>query len=69
MGYLLSMLLVNLQNLMVRPYCRRCRIPESGHGEITLVLTQKFHPYWPAFIVLEGSMHTTRKVVVSLTQL
>lgn len=71
MGYLLSMLLVNLQNLMVRPYCRRCHIPESGHREIKLVLTRKFRPYWLAFIVLGGyhKHHQKRKVVIRLTQL
>lgn len=71
MGYLLSMLLVNLQNLMVGPYCRRCCIPESGRGEIKLELTRKFRSYWLAFIVLGGHQkhHQKRKVVIRLTQL
>jgi hypothetical protein len=31
------------------------------HGEIKMILTQTLHPYWLAFIVLGGALHTTEE--------
>lgn len=33
----------------------------TEHGEMKLVLTWKLDPYWVAFRVLEGAMHTTEE--------
>lgn len=55
-----QVLLVTLQDLMVRPCC--CRFGTlllMDHGEIKLILTHKLHLYWLDFIVLGGAMHFT----------
>lgn len=33
----------------------------NEHEEMHLVLIKKHHPYWVAFIELEGTMHSTKR--------
>lgn len=52
------MLLITLQDMTVRPY--HIYLTRVTHVEIELVLTWEPHSYLRVFIVLEGTIHTTR---------
>lgn len=61
-----SLLLVTLQNRVVRSYHRNYHDLSHGRSQTSTVL--KIHPFELAFSVIEGAMHVIRreKVIINL---